>query len=84
MKKGIECWSDYDEAGVWCLRVKKRKGHFTIDELVEILTEWETDFYTVILKCVPADEGQYYDDIMSSGDYVTAYRATDFLRGIGQ
>lgn len=81
MKKGIECWSDYDESGRWCLRVKKQRGHFTLDELVEALTEMEWDFYAVILKCIPPDGEQYYDDIKSDGDYITAYCATDFLRG---
>lgn len=80
MKKGIECWPDYDEAGRWCLRVRKQKGRFTLDDLVEALTEWEWDFYAVVLKCIPEDGEQYFEDIRDSGDYVTAYRATDFLR----
>ena len=79
MKKGIECTPDYDEAGRWCLRLVKQKGRFTVDELVEVLTEWEWDFYAVVLKCIPEDGEQYFDDI-PSGDYLTAYRATDFLR----
>lgn len=79
MKRGIECWPDYDESGRWCLRLKKQKGHFTVDELVETLTEQEWDFYAVLLKCIPEDGEQYFDGV-EQGDYITAYRATDFLR----
>lgn len=80
MKRGIECWPDYDEQGRWCIRVKKQRGHFTLDELVEVLTEQEWDIYAVILKCIPEDGDQYFDDVRIDGDYITAYRATDFFR----
>jgi hypothetical protein len=80
MKRGIEVTPDYDEQGRWCLRLKKQKGHFTVDELVEALSEWEWDFYAVILKCIPFGEDQYFEYV-DYGDYITAYRATDFLGG---
>ena len=80
MKKGIECTPDYDESGRWCLRLRKQKGHFTVDELVETMTEWEWDIYAVILKCVSEDGDQYFD-FYDDGDYITAYRATDFFGG---
>ena len=80
MKKGVECWPDYDEQGRWCLRIKKQRGHFTLDELQEILTEYEWDYYAVIIKAIDTDGDQYFDDVEDPGDYVTAYRATDFLR----
>lgn len=79
MKKGIEVWSDYDETGRWCLRIKKAKGRFTLDEITEIAIEYEQDFYAVIIKAVDDDMIQYFDDI-ETGDFVTLYRATDFLR----
>lgn len=79
MKKGIDVWPDYDEAGRWCLRVKKAKGRFTLDELVEAAMEYGQDFYAVIIKALDEDMEQYYDDIQT-GDYVTIYCATDFLR----
>ena len=79
MKKGIEVWSDHDETGRWCLRIKKAKGKFNLDEIVEAATEWEQDFYAVIIKAVDDDMMQYFDDI-ETGDFVTLYRATDFLR----
>lgn len=79
MKKGIEVWPDYDANCQWCLRIKKKKGKFTLDEITEIATEWEHDFYALIIKAIDEDACQYFDDI-ETGDYVTLYRATDFLR----
>lgn len=79
MKKGIEVWPDYDATGQWCLRIKKKKGKFTLDEITEIATEWENDFYALIIKAIDEDTFQCFDDI-DTGDYVTLYRATDFLR----
>lgn len=52
MRKGIDCQPDYDENGRWCLKIKKQRGHFTLDELQEILTEYEMDYYAVIIKAI--------------------------------
>lgn len=79
MKKGIEVWADYDAEGRWCLRIKKKKGKFSVDEITEIATEYEEDFYAVIIKAISDEMGQYFDDI-EQGDYITLYQATDFLR----
>ena len=79
MKRGIEVWQDYDQTGQWCLRIKKRKGKLSLDEIAEAATEYEQDFYAVIIKAVDDDMMQYYDDI-ETGDYVTLYRGTDFQR----
>lgn len=79
-KTQIECFPDYDETGRWCLRLRKSKGHFTLDEIQETLTAWEWDFYAVIIRAIEGDGLQYYEDYMDSGDAVTAYRATDFLK----
>lgn len=79
MKKGVEVWPDYDGGGRWCLRIKKAKGRFTLDEITEIATEYEQDFYALIIKAIDEDMEQYFDDI-DTGDYVTLYSATDFLR----
>lgn len=79
MKRGIEVWQDYDQTGQWCLRIKKRKGKLSLDEIAEAAMEYEQDFYAVIIKAVDDDMVQYYDDI-ETGDYVTLYRVTDFLR----
>ena len=80
MKKGITCQSDYDQTGCWCLRIKKVRGELTLEEIRQAAMEWEEDFYAVIIKAVSDDGMQYFDDI-PVGDYVTLYRATDFLRG---
>lgn len=79
MKKGTEIWSDHDANGICCLRLKKAKGKFSLDEIIEAATEWEQDFYAVIIKAVDDDMFQYFDDV-EQGDYITLYRATDFLR----
>ena len=79
MKKGTEIWSDCDASGRWCLRLKKAKGKFSLDEIIEAATEWEQDFYAVIIKAVDDDMMQYFDDI-EQGDFITLYSATDFLR----
>lgn len=80
LKQGTEVWSDYDESGRWCLRCRKRRGRFDLDELTQIAMDWEEDFYAVIIKAIPEESIQWYDDCMDQGDYVTLYRATDFLR----
>ena len=41
MKKGTEIWSDHDADGTWCLRLKKAKGKFSLDEIIETAMEWE-------------------------------------------
>lgn len=80
MKKGIEIWTDYDLSGNWQLHVKKSRGKFTVDELQEILIEYEQDFYMLMIKAMDEEHSQYYltDDI--EGDYVTLYRADDFFK----
>lgn len=79
MKKGIEIWSDYDKAGVWCLRIKKQKGKFTLDEIIDACKEYDSDFYMISIKAMDIDLDQYYDIDDFKGDYVTVYRADDFF-----
>ena len=80
MKKRIEVWPDYDVNGRWCLRIKKARGKFTLDEIAEIAMEYEQEFYAVSIKANDGEYEQYFEDIQT-GDFVTLYRATDFLRG---
>lgn len=80
MKRNIEVWSSYDANGRWCLCCRKKRGHFTLDELTEVAREWEEDFYAIIIKAVSGNMEQYFD-VDYEGDYVTLYRATDFLEG---
>lgn len=35
MKKGITVESEYDVEGRWCLKLRKAKGKFTLDEIIE-------------------------------------------------
>lgn len=78
--KNIEVWSDYDQAGVWCLRLKKKRGKFTLDEIIEACKDYESDFYMISIKAMDADLDQYYEVDDFNGDYVTAYRAEDFFK----
>ena len=58
---------------------KKARGTLTLEEIRQAALEHEEDFYALIIKAVDADDDQYFDDI-DLGDYITLYRATDFLR----
>ena len=80
MKKGIEIQPDYDPQGIGCLRLKKKKGHFTLDEIIEACKDYESDFYMISIKAMDAEMDQYYmvDDF--EGDYVTVYSASDFFK----
>lgn len=80
MKKGIEIWQDYDLQGISCLRIRKKKGHFTLDEIIDACREYEQDFYMISIKAMDAEMDQYYmvDDF--EGDYVTVYSASDFFK----
>ena len=78
MKKGTTVESGYDADGRWHLKLRKAKGKFTLDEIIEAAKEWEEDYYAVIIKAMSDETAQYYDDDLE-GDYVTLYRATDFI-----
>lgn len=78
MKRGVEVWQAFDRTGTWCLHIKKRKGTLSLEEITEAAREYEEDFYAVIIKAVSDDMMQYFDEI-ETGDYVTLYRATEFL-----
>ena len=80
MKKTIKVWSDYDKTGKWCLCIKKTKGKLTLDEIRDACTEYDQDFYLLVIKAMEEDISQYYltDDL--DGDFVTLYRADDFFK----
>lgn len=78
MKKGITVESGYDNSGRWCLKIKKKKGKFTLDEIIETAREEEEDYYAIVIKAMGDEIAQYYDDDLD-GDCVTLYRATDFI-----
>ncbi|MFR2017991.1 MAG: hypothetical protein ACLS27_05065 [Eubacterium sp.] len=64
--------------GTLAFEAQKAKGKFTLDEIIEAAKEWEEDYYAVIIKAMSDETAQYYDDDLE-GDYVTLYRATDFI-----
>lgn len=78
MKKGTTIESGYGVEGRWCLKIRKAKGKFSLDEIIEAAKEWEEDYYAVIVKAMSDETAQYYDDDLD-GDCVTLYRATDFI-----
>lgn len=80
MKRGTEAWTDYDRNGTWCIRAKKARGRFDLDELTEIAKGFDEDFYAVIIKAIDDDNLQFFEDV-NPGDFVTMYRVTDILRG---
>lgn len=82
MKRGIEVWTDYDRENRWCLKIKKAKGKFSLDEITDIAREYEVDFYAVIINAMSEEAAEYYD-VDYCGDFVMLYRATDFLESKG-
>lgn len=79
-QKNIEVWQDYDRTGQWTLHIKKKRGKLTLDEITQACTDYEQDFYMLVIRAMDAEIGQYYDTNDLEGDYVTLYRADDFFR----
>ena len=82
MKKGIDVYPDRDGAGNWFLRVTKKRGKLTIDEIREAVTQYEEDYYGLILKCIDEDVGQSYEDDLP-GDEAMLYPVQEFLKDGG-
>lgn len=82
MKKGISCEATYDAQGNWMLIIRKKKGKLTIDDIREAATEYEEDYYGLVLKCVGADGVQWFEDDL--GDVAELYRITDILEAFGR
>ena len=83
MKKGIEVWSDYDRAGNWLLKVAKKRGKLTIEDIKEAAMDWGPDYYFLVLNCLDTDSIQYYDDDLD-GDAAELYPAEKFLEFYGR
>lgn len=77
--KSIEVWTEYDPAGFWTLRIRKKRGKLSLEEIKEACIDYEQDFYLLIIKALDDCMEQYYmtDDL--DGDYVVLYRADDFF-----
>lgn len=74
MKKGIEVSNDYDCCGRWMLKITKKKGKLTLDEIKEVCREWEMDFYLLFMDCYHDNDIQYDENFQ--GDYVEVYSAS--------
>lgn len=83
MKKGIEVWSGLDDFGNWMLKISKKRGKLTIEDIKEAATEWEPNYYCLVLKCIEEDGLQWYDDDLD-GDAAELYEADNFLEALGR
>lgn len=79
MKKGISVEQFYDKQGHSALCIRKKKGTLTLEEINQALTEWESDYYFLVVKCMDDDTAQYYDDDIMP-DAVEAYSAQTILK----
>lgn len=78
MNENIEVYSDYDLDGRWVLKVRKKKGKFTLDEITEVAKNWIEGVYAVIIRALDLGEEQYGEK-KSSGDYIELYDAEKFF-----
>lgn len=76
----IEVWTDYDAQTIWTLHIKKKRGKLTLEEITQACTDYEQDFYMLVICAMDREIGQYYDVDDLQGDYVTLYRADDFFK----
>lgn len=77
--QNIEVWPDHDPAGIWTLNIRKKRGKLTLDEIQKACTDYEQDFYMLVICAMDRDMDQYYDTEDLRGDYVTLYSAADFM-----
>lgn len=75
MKKGIEIWSDYNAVGKHIVKLSKKKGKFTLDEIRDALTEYMEDVYLIMIKALDMDR-----DDEPEGDYVECYVASEVIK----
>ncbi|MCD7805416.1 MAG: hypothetical protein LUH03_09825 [Oscillospiraceae bacterium] len=79
MKKGVEVWPDYDKEGRWVLHLRKERGKFTVQEVQEILTEYDEGFYLLVLDCIDHGEPQFGED--AQGEHLIAYTMESIRKG---
>ena len=79
MSKNIEVWTEYDATGQWTLCIRKKRGRLSLDEIRDACTDYEQDFYLLVICAMDRDISQYYEVDDLQGDYVTLYRADDFF-----
>lgn len=80
MKRGIEVRTNYDANGRWCLKIKKSKGKFTLDEIIQAAKEWGVDFYLLLLDAFHDESDNEQFGEVQTGDFVTLYRTDLFYK----
>ena len=78
--KNIEVWADYDAQNIWRLNIRKTRGKLTLEDIEQACTEYEQDFYMLVICAMDKEVGQYYEVDDLCGDNVQLYRADDFFR----
>lgn len=75
----VTAFSDYDTAGRWCLRIEKRRGKLTLEEIKAAARDHEWDFYLLVLDCFHEenDDLQFCEE-PPKGDLATLYRTDLF------
>lgn len=49
MKKGIEAWGDWERDGEWVLRIAKKRGKLTLEDILETAKEYDADIYFLVI-----------------------------------
>lgn len=73
MKKGIEMHGYYDVNDRWCLTIAKKKGKLSIDEIKEVLREYDEDYYLLVIDAI-SDMDFQFDELPFQGDIVELYK----------
>ena len=79
MKKGITVDMTHDSSGHLMYVVRKARGELTLEEIKDAMTEYEQDYYGLVLKCMGDDVSQYFDDDLQ-GDVAELYPIEDVLK----
>ena len=68
---------DYDANNRWFLRITKKRGKLTLDEIKQICREWGFDYYLLFLDCFHSeyDEQCFGDTGQAQGDIAEVYNA---------
>ena len=84
MKRGITVETDYDNEGRWYLKVKKKKGRLSLEDIRDAAREYAWDYYLLVLDCFhdPYDIEQFGE--VPEGDLVTLYRTDEFYEEVGK
>lgn len=62
MKKGIEAWADYDRTGSWVLKIAKKRGKLTTEDIRKAAQEYELGLYIIVVDAREDDAPFGFDD----------------------